>query len=313
MYYPGIEITDQYIFWGRIRYFEWFRPFIKLFDEPLNLDIRFFKNFALSEELKVFFKALSLMKYPPSLMGLFENSFKTQHEIIWKEKIQYLNEFINHIRNLMNGKGVKSLIRKREQKISKNLKSCREFTRVLFEQHGELTVFQVDLAFTPYVEDLKHNDLTNLGSSFHAHHKLELLKKKVAQLWGNRRHNYILQQIVGRVFKFEHSIKKGFYVHAIFFIKGHANHDFQSSCKLEITRQWQQITKNKGCTYDCNLAPYQYYKGNNGLNQSMTVRENLMLNIEYRCKAQKFFIFKLLDSKEYRTLQKSQCPVSIAK
>jgi len=313
VYYPGIEITDQYLFWGRIRYFEWFRPFIKLFDEPLNLDIRFFKNFVLSEELKVFFKALSLMKYPPSLMGLFENSFKTQHEIIWKEKIQYLNEFINHIRNLMNDKGVKSLIRKREQKISKNLKSCREFTRVLFEQHGELTVFQVDLAFTPYVEDLKHNDLTNLGSSFHAHLKLELLKKNVAQLWGNRRHNHLLQQIVGRIFRFEHSIKKGFYVHAIFFIKSHANHDFQSSCKLEITRQWLQITKNKGCTYDCNLAPYQYYKGNNGLNQSMTARENLMLSIEYRCKAQKFFMFKLLDSKEYRTLQKSQCPVSIAK
>ncbi|MDC4617179.1 hypothetical protein OHV66_17130 [Acinetobacter baumannii] len=310
MSYPGVEIVDQYLFWGRIRYFEWFRPFIKLFDETLNPDINFFKDFALSEELKVFFKALSLMKYPPSLLGLAENSFKAQPENIWKNKIQYLNEFINHIRNLMNDTGVKSLIRKRDQKISKNLKSCREFTRALFEQHGELTVFQVDLAFTPHVEDLEHNDLTNLGSSFHAHHQLELLKKNVAQFWGNRRHNKMLQQIVGRIFNFEHSVKKGFYVHAIFFIKGHPDRNFYLTCKSEITRQWQQITQNKGCTYDCNLAPRQYYKIDKGLNQSASERENLMLNIECRCKAQKFFIFKLLDSKEYRTLQKSQCPVS---
>lgn len=310
---PCAEIKDHYLLCGRVQYFEWFRPFIWLFDEPLRPDREFFKDFALSIELNVFFKALSLMKYPPSLMDIVENTYKAQHESIWKEKIESLNELIKHIRNLLKDKETCALIRVRDKKIAKNLKSCRKFTHALYEQYGDLTVFQVDLAFTPLTIDLEHNSLTDLRSSFHAHPRLELLKKNAAQLWGNRRHNKMLQHIVGRIYKFEHSIKKGFYVHAIFFIKSHANHDFQSSCKLEITRQWLQITKNKGCTYDCNLAPYQYYKGNNGLNQSMTARENLMLSIEYRCKAQKFFMFKLLDSKEYRTLQKSQCPVSIAK
>lgn len=310
--YPGIAITDQHLFWGKIRYVEWFRPFIKLFDEPLNPNIEFFKDFALSVELTVFFKALSLMKSPPSLMGLVEQSYKPQHENIWKEKTECINEFIYHIRNLQAEKENRSLIRARNIRIGKNLKSCREFTRALFEQHGDLSVLHMDLAIKPLMQDLGHNDLTNLTTAFHSHQNLELLKEKMAQLWANRRHNHMLQHIVGRIWKFEHSIKKGFYVHAIFLIKSHASHDLQSSCRLEIIRQWQQITQNKGCTYDCNLASHYFGNTRHGLKNNTTVRENLMLSIEYRCKAQKFFMFKLLDSKEYRTLQKSQCPVSTA-
>ncbi|NAR85838.1 hypothetical protein [Acinetobacter haemolyticus] len=313
MIFPGVEIIDQYLFWGRIRYFEWFRPFIKLFDEPLNPNTEFFKDFALSVELKVFFKALSLMKSPPSLMGLGEQSYKPQHENIWKEKVECINELIYRIRDLLRNKENRSLIRARNKRIGKNLKSCRKLTGMLFEQYGDLSVLHIDLAIKPLMQDLGHNDLTDLKTAFHSHQNLELLKEKVAQLWGNRRHNHTLQHIVGRIWKFEHSIKKGFYVHAIFLIKSHPDHTFYLTCKSEITRQWLQITQNKGCTYDCNLALHPSVNTRHGLNNNTTVRENLMLSIEYRCKAQKFFIFKLLDSKEYRTLQKSQCPVFIAK
>lgn len=309
---PGVKIIDQCLLWGRIQYFEWFRPFIKLFDEPLYPNIEFFKDFALSVELTVFFKALSLMKSPPSLMGLVEQSYRSYHEDIWKDKTECINEFIYHIRSLLRNKENRSLIRARNKRIAKNLKSCRKLTEMLFEKYGDLSVLHIDLAIKPLKQDLEHNHLTDLETAFHSHQNLEQLKEKVAQLWANRRHNHTLQHIVGRILKFEHSIKKGFYVHAIFLIKSHASHDLQPSCKLEITRQWLQITQNKGCTYDCYLASYPSNNIGYGLNENTTVREKLMLSIEYRCKAQKFFIFKLLDSKEYRTLQKSQCPVSIA-
>lgn len=211
-----VKQTDQ----GR-EYFEcedWFRPFfIKTFDDLISTNPYFLKPFDLCEETKCFFRTLDAMISPPNLYGLFERNLKGRNPSNLKQRIELLNEFIELLRKELNSPTVKDVIRKREEQHKENFTSCKLLVSKLLQKYGQLWVIPVDFAYTPDQQDLQHNNPTDLKQEFHRSHRLELLKQQIAQLLENRRRNKTLKQIVGYLFSFGHSLKKGFFVKVIFF------------------------------------------------------------------------------------------------
>lgn len=295
---------------ARFQYSEWFRPFIRLFDDIINTDIEFFKHFNFCAEIQCFFVAQNKMDTPPCLYGLFENSHKPIKLSYLKPRIKLLNKFIKLVRDQLNSDLIKEAIRSREERSKENFLSCKELENKLFQKYCKLLVLRIDLAIKPKIVDLAHNDLTDFNKSdFHAPHQLEYLKSKIAQLLENRRSNKTLKRIVGYMIKFEHGIKKGFHAHLILFLDGskYANDSYYADY---ITKYWTKLTDGKGCSYNCHRDKKKYRKLGIGL-ISYTEREkrdNLMICIEYLCKTEQFFLFNRLGSTNYKRLQKSQPP-----
>ncbi|HCW3745731.1 TPA: hypothetical protein OXK62_000178 [Acinetobacter baumannii] len=304
-----VKQTDQ----GR-EYFEcedWFRPFfIKTFDDLISTNPYFLKPFDLCEETKCFFRTLDAMSSPPSLYGLFERNLRGRNPSNLKQRIELLNEFIELLRKELNSTTVKDVIRKREEQHKENFTSCKLLVSKLLQKYGQLWVISVDFAYTPDQQDLQHNNPTDLKQEFHGSHRLELLKQQIAQLLENRRRNKTLKQIVGYLFSFGHSLKKGFFVKVIFFLDGNSNGQAEDYVKY-LSQYWSRLTDQQGCTYFCD----------GDSNQSPTVgisliketdkeqRENLMLSIQYYCQLDQFFRLKYLGENSYKRLQMSQPPV----
>ncbi|MBR7771522.1 hypothetical protein [Acinetobacter nosocomialis] len=304
-----VKQTDQ----GR-EYFEcedWFRPFfIKTFDDLISTNPYFLKPFDLCEETKCFFRTLDAMISPPNLYGLFERNLKGRNPSNLKQRIELLNEFIELLRKELNSPTVKDVIRKREEQHKENFTSCKLLVSKLLQKYGQLWVIPVDFAYTPDQQDLQHNNPTDLKQEFHRSHRLELLKQQIAQLLENRRRNKTLKQIVGYLFSFGHSLKKGFFVKVIFFLDGNS-HSQANDYAEYLSQYWSRLTNQQGCTYFCD----------GDLSQSPTVgisliketdkkqRENLMLSIQYYCQLEQFFRLKYLGENSYKRLQMSQPPV----
>ncbi|MDN8267762.1 hypothetical protein QZK22_08020 [Acinetobacter baumannii] len=304
-----VKQTDQ----GR-EYFEcedWFRPFfIKTFDDLISTNPYFLKPFDLCEETKCFFRTLDAMISPPNLYGLFERNLKGRNPSNLKQRIELLNEFIELLRKELNSTTVKDVIRKREEQHKENFTSCKLLVSKLLQKYGQLWVIPVDFAYTPDQQDLQHNNPTDLKQEFHRSHRLELLKQQIAQLLENRRRNKTLKQIVGYLFSFGHSLKKGFFVKVIFFLDGNSHSQAKDYAEY-LSQYWSRLTNQQGCTYFCD----------GDLSQSPTVeisliketdkkqRENLMLSIQYYCQLEQFFKLKYLGENSYKRLQMSQPPV----
>ncbi|EXE71703.1 hypothetical protein J583_3506 [Acinetobacter baumannii 83444] len=304
-----VKQTDQ----GR-EYFEcedWFRPFfIKTFDDLISTNPYFLKPFDLCEETKCFFRTLDAMISPPNLYGLFERNLKGRNPSNLKQRIELLNEFIELLRKELNSPTVKDVIRKREEQHKENFTSCKLLVSKLLQKYGQLWVIPVDFAYTPDQQDLQHNNPTDLKQEFHRSHRLELLKQQIAQLLENRRRNKTLKQIVGYLFSFGHSLKKGFFVKVIFFLDGNSHSQAKDYAEY-LSQYWSRLTNQQGCTYFCD----------GDLSQSPTVgisliketdkkqRENLMLSIQYYCQLEQFFRLKYLGENSYKRLQMSQPPV----
>ena len=304
-----VKQTDQ----GR-EYFEcedWFRPFfIKTFDDLISTNPYFLKPFDLCEETKCFFRTLDAMISPPNLYGLFERNLKGRNPSNLKQRIELLNEFIELLRKELNSPTVKDVIRKREEQHKENFTSCKLLVSKLLQKYGQLWVIPVDFAYTPDQQDLQHNNPTDLKQEFHRSHRLELLKQQIAQLLENRRRNKTLKQIVGYLFSFGHSLKKGFFVKVIFFLDGNSHSQAKDYAEY-LSQYWSRLTNQQGCTYFCD----------GDLSQSPTVgisliketdkkqRENLMLSIQYYCQLEQFLRLKYLGENSYKRLQMSQPPV----
>ncbi|WP_227062142.1 hypothetical protein [Acinetobacter pittii] len=304
-----VKQTDR----GReyFEYEDWFRPFfIKTFDDLISTNPYFLKPFDLCEETKCFFRTLDAMSSPPSLYGLFERNLRGRNPSNLNQRIELLNEFIELLRKELNSPTVKDVIRKREEQHKENFTSCKLLVSKLLQKYGQLRVIPVDFAYTPDQQDLLHSNPTDLKQEFHGSHRLELLKHQIAQLLENRRRNKTLKQIVGYLFSFGHSLKKGFFVKVIFFLDGNSHGQAKDYVEY-LSQYWSRLTDQQGCTYFCD----------GDLSQSPTLgisliketdkeqRENLMLGIQYRCQLEQFFRLKYLATNSYRRLQMSQPPV----
>ncbi|MDS7932170.1 hypothetical protein RMB03_01135 [Acinetobacter sp. V91_7] len=302
-----VKQTDQ----GRedFEYEDWFRPFIKILDGLINTNPYFLKHFDLCEETKCFFKTLNAMDSPPSLYGLFERKLRGNPSNL-KQRIELLNEFIELLRKELNSPTVKEIIQNREKQQKENFTSCKLLVSKLFQKYGQLWVLPVDFAYTPDQQDLQHNHPTDLKQGFHGPHRLELLKQQIAQFLENRRRNKTLKQIVGYLFSFGHSLKKGFFVKVIFFLDSNTYGQAEDYVKY-LSKYWSRLTNQQGCTYFCNGDSGQSPQQGIGLikETDKEQRENLMLSIQYYCQLEQFFRLKYLGENSYKRLQMSQPPV----
>lgn len=301
-----VKQTDQ----GKeyFEYEDWIRPSIKTLDDLINTNPYFFKHFDLCEETKCLFKTLDAMDSPPSLYGLFERNLRGRNPSNLKQQIELLNEFIKLLREELNKPAVKSAIGNREKQHKENFTSCKLLVSKLFQKYGQLWVLPVDFAYTPVQQDLQHNDPTDLEQEFHGPHRLELLKQQIAQFLENRRRNKTLKQIVGYLFCFGHSLKKGFIVKVIFFLDSNTCGQAEDYVKY-LSQYWGRLTNQQGCTYFCDGDSSQSPTGISLIKETdKEQRENLMLSIQYYCQLEQFFKLKYLGASSYKQLQMSHPP-----
>lgn len=202
---------------------------------------------------------------------------------------------------------VKNVIRKREEKAKQNLKSCRKAINQCFAKFSKLLVIRVDFAFKPPLENLTPYCPDELQHPFHSENALQSLKELIAQLLRNRRHNKILNQIKGYILKFEHGLKKGFHVHALFFMDGNL-HQNDGYFAHEITKYWKKLTNDQGCTYNCHMAKDKYKTLCIGMIDHTDTAKQKALDdcVQYFCKKEQYLMFNKLNS--VRTIQISQPP-----
>lgn len=300
------QISENY---GHVKYEDWFKPFIKNFDELLNTNLDVFKQFELCLESQAFFRALNDMKHPPHLYGLLEFSRKNGNWGYLNQQIKLVNEFINLIRQEMNCQSIRRAIQNREDHNKENVTSCKLLLGKLFQKYDQLCVLPVDFAYTPVQQDLLHNHPTDLKQEFHGPHRLELLKKQMVQFLENRRRNKTLKQIVGYLFSVGHSLQKGFIVKAIFFLDGNTCGQAEDYVNY-LSQYWSRLTDQQGCTYhDDDLTQSPRLGAGLIKDTDKEQRENLMLSIQYRCQFEQFFRLKYLGANSYKRLQMSRPPV----
>lgn len=218
-----------------------------------------------------------------------------------------LNLFVQHVREQMDSSNVKHAIRNRGKKSRLNLKSCRKLINQYFNTFSKLLIIRIDFAFKPPEESLCPPYPKELEHPFHSENALQLLKNYIAQFLRNRRHNKILNQIKGYILKFEHGLKKGFHVHAIFIMDGNIHHK-DGYFADELTKYWKNLTNGEGCTYNCHMAKDKYKKVCIGIINytDEAKRQALDTCIQYFCKKDQYFMFNKMNRN--KTLQLSQPP-----
>ncbi|MCH7337624.1 inovirus-type Gp2 protein [Acinetobacter sp. NIPH 2699] len=214
----------------------------------------------------------------------------------------------------MNSKEVKEAIQTRTQNSKSNLSSCRELIKDCFEKSSKLLILRIDFGFKIPDEVLNSQDQAHdLKHEFHSLDKLNLLKELLNKFVKNRRNNSKLKKIFAYILKFEHGIKKGFHAHGIFILNG-------NECQKdgyyanEITKYWEKLTDGAGCTYDCHIAKHKYKRLGIGMINYLDSEKRMVLDecLQYLCKADQTFIFKALDSTDYKSMHRSQKPKKLS-
>lgn len=302
-----VEHDESNVFNGFLFFSDWFKPFIPVFDDMAGIDLGYVKDFTLCEEIMSFFSAKELLNTEIDLIGVFESP-NSQPLVHIQTRVDLLNKLVQLVREQMNNDQVQIAVKKRERMVKANFKSCRNLINQYFATHSKLLVIRLDFAFTPSVENLSNFCPDELQHPFHSEMTLQSLKEQIKRLLGNRRHNKILRSIKGYILKFEHGLKKGFHVHAMFFIDGNL-HQNDSYFAHEITKYWKKLTDSKGCTYNCHMAKDKYKTLCIGIIDytDTAKRKALDVCVNYFCKKEQFFMFSKI-GQMHKTLQKSEAP-----
>lgn len=295
---------------GTLSYASWLQPFIiqSDFDELIAARASSFQKFDTCVEIQCFFRVKDSANL--DLFELKNYARSHQHWDIRKLQscINNLNQFIDLIRADMKRPVNQAAIQARLRKSQANFKSCCQLIKGLFEKYSKINVLRLDFALKPEPNVLSGSKLINLEHTFHSVHNLEYMKSKIAQLLRNKRHNHILDQVIGYILKFEHGHRKGFHVHALFFLDGN-KHNKDGYFASEIAKYWLKLTENRGCTYNCNFDKGKYSQVAIGMIDYADTEKRMLLMekcVRYLCKCDQFFIFKPLA--QFRTMQLSQRP-----
>lgn len=265
------------------------------------------EKYTICEEIRCFYEAVDLLESDVNLFGLFE-SINPQNLTYIQTRVKRLNDFIKLIREQMNSKKVKFAIRNRVKNCESNFKSCRRLINGCFNTWGKLLVIRIDFGFKIPLDILNpSNHVSDLKSSFHSLDNLSILKEQMARFLNNRRHHSLLNKIKGYILKFEHGIKKGFHIHAIFFLNGN-KHEKDGYFANEFTAYWDKLTNGKGCTYNCHMAKQKYKRIGIGMVRYTDTEKRAVLEscIQYLCKQDQYFMFSSL--KGIKTVQISRVP-----
>ena len=265
------------------------------------------EKFEVCEEITSFYKAVDLLESDVNLFGLFESS-KPQNLTYIQTRAKRLNDFIQLIREQMNSKEIKHAIRNRVKNCESNFKTCRRLINGCFNTWGKLLVLRIDFGFKVPQEILNpHNRINDLKNPFHSLDNLMILKKQMERFLNNRRHHKSLSKIKSYILKFEHGIKKGFHVHAIFILNGN-KHNKDGFFAKEFTEYWKKLTDGNGCTYNCHMAKQRYKRIGIGMTHHTDTEKRAVIEscLQYLCKQDQFFMFSSL--KGAKTMQMSQLP-----
>ena len=217
--------------------------------------------------------------------------------------INAINKFIGLIRAFFRRPNIRRKVYDERKNLKKNKSRMIEMFNSLIERYSRVVVVRLDLY-------LKHKPETLLQTCFKAEDCLskndfDAFKKCVEQLLENKRHNPVLKQAIGYIFRFEYTPRRGFHLHTFWFFNGNKNQE-DISLAQGIEKLWKKVTNDQGYAYICNMRKHTYencFLGTIEYNQSQK-RKWLEEGFEYHCKTSQLFIFS--NMKNGRRFQISQ-------
>ncbi|WP_228212143.1 YagK/YfjJ domain-containing protein [Acinetobacter stercoris] len=217
--------------------------------------------------------------------------------------INAMNRFTGLIRAFFRRPNIRRKVYDERNNLKKNKSRMIEMFNSLIERYSRVVVVRLDLY-------LKHKPETLMQTCFKAEDCLskndfDAFKKRVERLLENKRHNPVLKQAIGYIFRFEYTPRRGFHLHTFWFFNGNKNQE-DISLAEGIEQLWKKVTNDQGYAYICNKRKHTYencYLGTIEYNQSLK-RKWLEDGFDYLCKTSQLFIFS--NMKNGRRFQISQ-------
>ena len=217
--------------------------------------------------------------------------------------INTMNKFTGLIRAFFLRPNIRRKVYDERKNLKNNKSRMIKLFNSLIERYSRVVVVRLDLY-------LKHQPETLMQTCFKAEDCLskndfDAFKKCVEQLLENRRHNPVLKQSIGYIFRFEYTPRSGFHLHTFWFFNGNKNQE-DISLAQGIEKLWKKVTNDQGYAYICNMRKHTYencFLGTIEYNQTQK-RKWLEEGFEYHCKTSQLFIFS--NMKKGRRFQISQ-------
>ncbi len=217
--------------------------------------------------------------------------------------INAMNKFSGLIRAFFHRPNIRRKVYDERKNLKNNKSRMIKLFNSLIERYSRVVVVRVDLY-------LKHQLETLMQTYFKAEDCLskndfDAFKKCAEQLLENKRHNPVLKQAIGYIFRFEYTPRRGFHLHTFWFFNGNKNQE-DISLAQGIEQLWKKVTNDQGYAYISNMRKHTYencFLGTIEYNQSEK-RKWLEDGFDYHCKTSQLFIFS--NMKNGRRFQISQ-------
>ncbi|MGD9698421.1 YagK/YfjJ domain-containing protein [Acinetobacter sp.] len=217
--------------------------------------------------------------------------------------VNAMNKFTGLIRAFFRHPNIRRKVYDERKNLKNNKSRMIKLFNSLIERYSRVVVVRLDLY-------LKHQLETLMQTCFKAEDCLskndfDAFKKCVEQLLENKRHNPVLKQAIGYIFRFEYTPRRGFHLHTFWFFNGNKNQE-DISLAQGIEQLWKKVTNDQGYAYICNMRKHTYencFLGTIEYNQAQK-RKWLEDGFDYHCKTSQLFIFS--NMKNGRRFQISQ-------
>lgn len=158
--------------------------------------------------------------------------------------INAMNKFSGLIRAFFHRPNIRRKVYDERKNLKNNKSRMIKLFNSLIERYSRVVVVRVDLY-------LKHQLETLMQTYFKAEDCLskndfDAFKKCVEQLLENKRHNPVLKQAIGYIFRFEYTPRRGFHLHTFWFFNGNKNQE-DISLAQGIEQLWKKVTDEQGC------------------------------------------------------------------
>lgn len=253
-----------------------------------------------SEYIKLFYEAcnelnLHLRRFVNHLFYLDD---------INKYEAELFNELIELIRFKSRLPKFKHAVARRERRAAQMFESIKSYVDSLFFNHSKLLVIRLDLGYLVEVDEVTRKTKKNTT--------LQEAKNDLANLWRNKRHNSLFDEMVGYVWKLEYADMKGYHFHLILFFNGsNVQNDYHIADM--IGRYWcEVITNNRGIYFNCNAVKTKYkHLGIGKISAESPADSELRLNlinyvVKYLTKKEQFLRIKF--SKKERVIGTGEKP-----
>ncbi|USS56566.1 MULTISPECIES: inovirus-type Gp2 protein [Pseudomonas] len=142
------------------------------------------------------------------------------------------------------GGALKTTLRNAARNARKNLTGLNAYVDALLERYSRLVVVRVDLRYAIGAVDANADSIAIVKSDFN--YFLSFVKGK---RFG--------KDVCGYVWKLEYGAVQGWHYHVLLFLNG-AKHREDISIGKELGDKWMDITRQKGCYFNCNARKEKY-------------------------------------------------------